>query len=123
MPLLDVSDVLLDPDFCDTTLQCERYTASVDSNGRGTKTQTLVGFAGVITSDRGERLVRNAVGEHATDTISIITRFKLRDAGTGVTADIVRWNGNRYTVVSVNDYSTYGRGFVETICEMIPLSG
>lgn len=123
MPLLDVSDVLLDPDFCDTTLQCERYTASVDSKGRGTKTQTLVGFAGVITSDRGERLVRNAVGEHATDTISVITRFKLRDAGTGVTADIVRWNGSRFTVISVNDYSTYGRGFVEAICEMIPLSG
>lgn len=123
MPRLDVSDVLLDPDFCDSTLQCERYTATVDANGRGTKTQTLIGFAGVVTSDRGERLVRTAVGEHATDTISVITRFKLRDAGAGATADIVRWNSVRFTVISVNDYSTYGRGFVEAVCEMIPLAG
>ncbi len=123
MPRLDVSRVLLDPRFCDSTLQCERYTSSVDSKGRGVITPTVIGFAGVVTSDRGERLQRGVVGEHATDTISVITRFKLRDAGTGVTADIVRWNGLRFTVVSVNDYSTYGRGFVECICEMVPLSG
>jgi hypothetical protein len=123
VPRLDVSRVLLDPRFCDSTLQCERYTSSVDSNGRGVVGQTMVGFAGVITSDRGERLIRLPEGERASDTILVITRFKLRDAGTGVTADIVRWNGVRFTVVTVNDYSTYGRGFVEATCEMVPLSG
>jgi hypothetical protein len=123
MPRLDVSRVLLDPRFCDASLQCERYAAGVDAQGRGTTTQTLVGFAGVVTSDKGERLQRNAVGEHATNFISVITRFQLRDAGTGATADVVRWNGKRYTVIQVNDYSTYGRGFMESICEMIALAG
>jgi galactose-6-phosphate isomerase len=123
MPRLDVSRVLLDPRFCDSTLQCERYAAGVDAQGRGTVTQTLAGFAGVVTSDKGEKLQRTVVGEHAIDTIMVITRFKLRNAGTGATADIVRWNGTRYTVTQVNDYSTYGRGFVECVCEMLPLSG
>lgn len=123
MPRLDVSRVLFDPRFCDTTLQCERYAASVDTNGRGTNIQTLIGFSGVVTSDKGERLQRDSVGEHVVDTILIITRFKLRNAGIGATADIVRWDGLRYTVTQVNNYSTYGRGFVEATCEIIPLSG
>ena len=123
MPLLDVSECLTDPDFCDTTLVCQRNTSSTDSTGRGIISGQNIRFAGVVTSDKGELLQRGAVGEHATDNISVITRFKLRDAGQGATADIVTWNGTRYTVTKVNDYSTYGVGLVECICEMIPLAG
>lgn len=123
MPFLDVSDVLLDPDFFDNTLVCERNAISTDSTGRGVKVTETVRFCGVITSDKGELLQRGAVGEHATDNILIITRFRLRDAGPNVTADIVQWIGKRYTVSKVNDYSTYGIGFTENICDLIPLSG
>ena len=123
MPFLDCSDVLLDPDFCDRTLVCERITISTDNTGRGVPSTEFKPFSGVVTSDKGELLQRGVVGEHATDNISVITRFKLRDAGPGADADIVQWNGKRYTVTKVNDYSTYGVGFTENICEMIPLSG
>jgi galactose-6-phosphate isomerase len=123
MPRLDVSRVLLDPKFCDGTLRCERYTTSTNAQGRAVTSQTLMNFAGVVTSDSGERLQRGSVGEHASDNITVITRFKLRDAGPNVTADIVQWNGSRFTVVSVNDYSTYGVGFIEATCEMVPLAG
>ena len=124
MPFLDCSDVLLDPDFCDPTLICQRNPVSANNNGRGvfTGTQTLP-FTGVVTSDKGELLARGMVGEHATGAISIITRFMLIDAGTGMTADIVQWNGKQYTVTKVNDYSTYGIGFIEAIAELIPLAG
>ena len=123
MPFLDVSDVLLDPDFCDRTLVCERNALSTDTAGRGVIKTEFLPFSGVVTSDKGELLQRGAVGEHATDNISVITRFKLRDAGIAATADVVQWSGNRYTVTKVNDYSTYGIGFTENICELIPLSG
>lgn len=123
MPFLDVSDVLLDPDFCDRSLVCERNSISTDNSGRGvTKTET-VPFSGVVTSDKGEMLQRGAVGEHATDSMLVITRFRLRDAGMAVTADVVQWDARRWTVTKVNSYSTYGVGFVEATCEMIPLSG
>jgi len=123
MPFLDVSDVLTDPDFCDNTLVCERNAIITNSSGRGVTNTEFTRFSGVVTSDKGELLQRGAVGEHATDNISVITRFKLRDAGAGATADIVQWNGKRYTVTKVNDYSTYGIGFTENICELIPLAG
>lgn len=123
MPLLDCSDVLLDPDFCDRTLVCERNTSATDNNGRGyIKTETIP-FSGVVTSDKGELLQRGVVGQHVTDNITVITRFRLRDGGSDADADVVRWNGKRYTVTKVNDYSTYGIGFTENGCEMIPLSG
>ena len=38
MPLLDVSDVLLDPDFMDTSLVCHRQVQTVDEDNF-TKTQ------------------------------------------------------------------------------------
>jgi galactose-6-phosphate isomerase len=123
MPFLDVSDVLTDPDFCDNTLVCERNSLSTDSSGRGVISTQNTRFSGVVTSDKGELLQRGAVGEHATDNISVITRFKLRDAGIAATADIVQWNGKRYTVTKVNVYSTYGIGFTENICDLIPLAG
>lgn len=124
MPRLDVTSVLLDPRFCDSTLQCERSTLGVDAQGRGITTGfVLTGFSGVVTSDRGSRLNRGVVGERVTDTITVITKFRLRDGGQAAAADIVRWAGLRWTVVAVNDYSTYGQGFIEATCEMIPLSG
>ena len=123
MPLLDVSEVLLDPDFCDITLKCERNAIATDNSGRGVLSTSVTRFAGVVTSDKGELLQRGAVGEHATDNVSVITRFRLQDAGPGRTADVVQWNGKRYTVSKVNDYSTYGIGFIEAICDMIPLEG
>jgi galactose-6-phosphate isomerase len=123
MPFLDVSDVLLDPDFFDNTLICERNAIITDNTGRGVRTVEAMRFCGVVTSDKGELLQRGAVGQHATDNVTIITRFRLRDAGPGADADIVRWIGKRYTVTKVNDYSTYGIGFIEAGCEMIPLAG
>ena len=123
MPFLDVSDVLLDPDFCDNSLVCERNAISTDNTGRGVIKSETVPFSGVVTSDKGELLQRGAVGEHATDSMLVITRFRLRDAGMAATADVVQWDDRRWTVTKVNSYSKYGIGFVEASCEMIPLSG
>jgi galactose-6-phosphate isomerase len=123
MPYLDVSDCLLDPDFCDSTLSAVRSSTSTNAQGLTQTVQTTCGFAGVVTSDAGIDLERGAAGEHGSGSISIITRFGLRAAGLGVTADVVTWNGRQYTVVKVNDYSTYGIGFIEAICDLYPLHG
>lgn len=122
-PLLDVSDVLLDPEFCDTTLTCTRGATTANDQGIGVASEATVPFSGVVTSDKGVDLARDPIGEHGTGSITVITRFPLRSSGTGVTADIVKWNGKSYTVVKVNDYSTYGVGFTECICDLLPLAG
>lgn len=37
-------------------------------------------------------------------------------------ADIIEWNGNTYTVMSVEDYSRFGAGFFKASCDLQTLS-
>lgn len=122
-PQLDVSDVLTDPDFCDSTLKCLRNSETVSEQGLTQISSATFPFSGVVTSERGDELTRGAEAERIGGTILVITRFRLRAAGAGNAADIVQWNDRQFTVVRVNDYSSYGAGFREVTCELVPLTG
>lgn len=82
-----------------------------------------------MTQASGEEVKRNQVGEIISGSILICTRFRLTDGRVdGIatyTADIVqRDHGNRqYTVVNVQNYSKYGRGFIEATADILPLGG
>ncbi|WP_407059402.1 hypothetical protein ACKZDW_02465 (plasmid) [Ralstonia syzygii subsp. celebesensis] len=123
MPMLDVSDVLLDPDFMATGLVCNRMTQTVDSYGRATNTPAATPFSAVVTSDKGDLLHRNTDGSRIIGSITLHTIFRLSDGAVGQDADEVVWQGRTYTVVNVNDYSHFGRGFVCATCDLKPLSG
>jgi hypothetical protein len=123
MPFLDVSDVLLDPLFMDMTLTVTRNAQTVGNDGIGVVTQTTTPFYGVVMSLNGSVLTRAAEGEHISDTITIHSQFKLIDGQSGYDADIVNWQGLQWTVTNVNDWSTYGRGFVQATCTLRQLSG
>lgn len=123
MALLDVTDVLLDPDFMDAGLLCNRMTQTVDDNGRAANAVTQTRFAAVVTSDKGDILHRNADGSRIIGSITLHTPFRLMDGAAGQDADEIVWQGRTYTVVSVNDYSHFGRGFVCATCDLKPLSG
>lgn len=123
MALLDVSEVLLDPDFLDTGLVCQRSAQTIGGNGRATNTTTSTPFAGVVTSDKGDLLERLAGGERKKGSITIHTRFALSAGGLDQSADIVTWRGRDYTVSNVNDYAHFGRGFYVATCDLLPLAG
>jgi hypothetical protein len=123
MPTLDVSSVLLSPEFCDTRLKCIRSSQTVGDDGIAVNTTQTTRFSGVVTADSGLDLRRDPEGSRVTGTISIITMFFLQDGKSGEAADIVCWQGRQYTVIDVQDYSRYGRGFIEAKAELIPVSG
>lgn len=123
MALLDVSDVLLDPDFMDQ-LTVARFAISVGLSGVGSRTSTTATFYGVVTSDKGDILERVATGERVKGSITIHTKYRLRDgSGASQTADEVTFRGQVYTVSQVNDYSHFGQGFVAATCDLKPLAG
>ena len=122
-PFLDLTDVISDPDFCDSEIMCTRGASSVNSQGITQLSKTNFNFVGVVTSARGYDLERLAIGQHVTGSISIITMFRLQDGTIGNTADVVTWDGNTYTVTDIQPYKRFGAGWVEAICELIPLSG
>jgi galactose-6-phosphate isomerase len=131
MPLLDISELVSDPDFCELRLICSRMTQVIGENGLAVNTPVRIPFVGVVTQVSGAELERNAVGELITGTILVCTRFRLTDgkAGTtgppqtGTTADIVQWGPRTYTVINVYNYSRFGRGVIEAVCDLLPLAG
>ncbi len=118
MPLLDVSDIVTDPDFADT-FDVIRTTVGVGSGGRNevTATQTFPGVVGTVTQNAGVALQRLAEGERTTSIISVLTPFRLTDGAGPLGADQVVWSGRTYTVMNVSDWSRFGAGFVRALCE------
>lgn len=123
MPSLNVSRVLLSREFVDRTLVCVRNAQTVGNDGLAVNTATNTPFNGVVTSDRGDVLVRMAEGSKVTGTIYIHSQFPLSSGAANQDADIVQWNGRSFTVTDINNYSQYGAGFTCARCEPVSLQG
>lgn len=129
MPFLDVTEVLLDPDFCDYTLVCTRKTQSVDADGFATNTDQNFPFNGVVTVDRSLEAKRMAAGQNISGAILVVTQFRLTQGQSSsagapaLDADVVTYNGCQYRVTFVDPYTSYGAGFVQAHCELVDFNG
>lgn len=123
MPFLDVTDVLLDPDFCDYTLVCTRNTQTVDADGFATNVSQDIPFNGVVTVDRSLEAKRMAAGQFIGGAILVVTQFRLTQGKSGLDADVVLYNGRHYRVTFVDPYTSYGAGFVQAHCELMEFNG
>jgi hypothetical protein len=129
MPFLDVTDVLLDPDFVDLSLVCYRQVQTVDEDNFPTNTAQAIPFSGVVTVDRSLEAKRMAAGQNINGAILIVTQFRLTqgmpasDSTPELDADIVLYSGRRYRVTFVDPYTRYGAGFVQAHCELLEFNG
>lgn len=123
MPTLDVSDVLLSPEFLDTTLVVKRNEQTVDEDGFARNTTTETPFGGVVTVDRSLEARRMQAGQVINGAILIVTTYRLSSGNTGIDADIVTYRGRDYRVTFVDPYTAYGAGFVQAHCELLPFDG
>ncbi|MCX5495373.1 hypothetical protein OSH11_11695 [Kaistia dalseonensis] len=121
MPLLDVSDVLADPDFADT-LTLTRATQSVGSDGIATRAEVVSTISGVVTSNSGDVLKRFPDMARVSGSILVHTTARLVASDGPTEADRLTWQGRDYTVSVLNDYSSYGAGFVVAGCELLQLT-
>jgi len=121
VPALDVSDILSDPDFADSAV-VTRAAVTVDPDtGRTVEVPIETPISAVVTSDRGRNLQRNPEAAASEGSIIVHSTFTFTEGGNGVDADIVRWNGRDWTVVTVDDYSRYGAGFTVATCRLLDL--
>ena len=123
MPTLDVTDVLLAPEFLDTTLVVKRNEQTVDDDGFPKNISTETSFGGVVTVDRSLEARRMQAGQVINGAILIITTYRLSSGNTGIDADIVTYRGRDYRVTFVDPYTAYGAGFVQAHCELQPFDG
>ena len=129
MPFLDVTGVLLDPDFVDLSLVCYRQVQTVDEDNFPTNTSQAIPFSGVVTVDRSLEAKRMAAGQNINGAILVVTQFRLTqgmpasDSTPELDADIELYSGRRYRVTFVDPYTRYGAGFVQAHCELLEFNG
>lgn len=83
-------------------------------------TERLEGI-GIITFPSASRLQREDAYQIQGKMISVATKTRLygamRDkAGQQYQPDIILWRGDHYQVVSVDDWTNFGAGFVNALC-------
>lgn len=121
MPLIDVSDLLVDPDFCEP-VTIYRRVQSVDTHGRSIISETSQTILAVVTAASANTLNRAPEGTRIEGAITVHSITPLAVATGSRDADELVWKGNRYVVTMLGDYSHYGQGFTVATCTLKPLS-
>jgi hypothetical protein len=128
MPLMDVSEALNNPytlDYFDVIRRAQLVNTSGEVGIP--QPQIFSQVAGVVAPDNAPRLQRNPEAQIAGKILLVYTTFALRgQTQDGVPQDyqpdLVIWGGNQFIVVSVDDYSRYGTGFVKAVCDMMDMN-
>lgn len=116
MPLLDFSDIIVDPDFA-TTFSVIRVSETVGATGRAAlaeaQTDNIVGI--IVFDSKGVQ--PDETGKMGSRQIVCITQFRLREEAPGNQPDVVLYDGVRFTVNKVEPWTKFGAGFVKANCE------
>lgn len=120
MALIDVSELLTDPDFVDD-ITVLRSVRSVNDVGRAVDTPGAYYTYGCVQPAKEVQLLQIPDLERAGSYISVVTPFRLLALTETTAPDQVVWNGKYYQVSVVRDWTNYGEGFVEAICQLTDL--
>lgn len=125
MPGIDIDDVILDPELAGTRFIVIRRQVVVNVHGRTDIVKTRMTAVGAITPTSDNSLVREAAFQAQAKTLMIVTTFPLRGPSKDRAAnsqevqfmpDVVIWRSDSYEPVVINDFSQYGRGFIQADC-------
>jgi hypothetical protein len=115
MALIDISEIVNDPDFQDTIV-LSRRTQTISDYGETILTAVDSTMSAVVQVGNGETLARNTDYSIMTDWITIYSQFDFRADGNGYFADKITWSGRIFQVKAVSDFMNYGNGFTRADC-------
>jgi hypothetical protein len=120
MALIDVTELLSDPDFVDEFAFARRTQVMV--NGRVTFTTQDSTALGSVQINAPEVLDRFPDAGRPDHWIRIytLTRMVAQDEAAGTYGDLVAWQGRTYQVKAVDDWSNYGAGYVKALARLVP---
>ena len=121
MATLDVSDVLLCPEFTDKYV-IQRNAETVDDKGRSTVAPIKINSFGVVTMASGKDLQRLVDYEVLDRVIKITTKTQLQSETNGSQPDIIIWRGDNYVVKDIKLYPQFGQGFYSVLAASIDLT-
>lgn len=121
MATLDVSDVLLCPEFTDNYV-IQRNVETLSDMGRSIITPTKIKSFGVVTMASGRDLQRLPDYEVLERVIKITTKTRLQSEAKNVQPDIIIWRGDSYVVKDIKLYPQFGQGFYSVLAASIDLT-
>ena len=116
MALVDVSQLIVDPDFCNSFTLIKRSEV-INVYGEMVLTETPSTVLGVIQDISPEMLKRAGDDAQLWDGITVWYRGKLEAQSPNGYCDVVVWNGYRYLVKLVNEqFMNFASGWTEALC-------
>lgn len=115
MGQIDVSDILLDPDFAEACALIHRVP-SVNSFGENFLTETTVNTFGCVQPASGKAIQRLPEALRIENLQTFWIKAPIVADATGAYTDVILWKGNRYNVKLVSDWTNWGEGWTEGLC-------
>lgn len=119
--LLDVTDVLDDPDFLDTTPVLYRRIVAQGQDGTARGEGGSIPFSAVITPDGGQELIQTAEGNQVRSDLTLYTRTALTAGNANFDADLIVWRGDTYRVIATKSW-IFGQAFTEAMCALTDIN-
>lgn len=114
-PLLDVSELMTDPDFVGPMRQISRRSIS-NSYGQNIITESSVDTVGSVQPITGREIQRIPEAMRVANMMSFWIKGVIVAVAPGKYSDILVFEGVRFQVMTTNDWSTWGAGYTEGMC-------
>ncbi len=115
MALIDVSDLLVDPDFIDSLTLIHR-TFTISQYGENTLVETTINTVGSVQPASAKQIQRLPEALRTADVRSFFIKAEIQSDGASQYPDIISFQGFRYQIQSVAPWLNYGAGWNEGIC-------
>jgi hypothetical protein len=115
MGQIDVTDLLVDPTFVDP-IQVISRVPTVDSFGQNSLMESTLNTYGSVQPATGRSIARIPEALRVANMSNFWYKGEIVASAAGEYATILVFNGQRYQVKNVFDYSNWGQGFCEGLC-------
>ena len=115
MALIDVTDIVLDPDFQDA-ITIIRRTDTVNEYGENVITEASESVRAVIQPASPDDLQRLPDSVRRRDAVTVYYAGILT---ADAYPDVVVWGGDRYQVSNTEPFRNWGRGYTKAVCTLI----
>lgn len=115
MGQIDVTEILADPDFVDPLVLIHRKS-SVDDFGENKLVEQGFPTYGSVQPVSGKTLARLPDELRVADVNSFWIKGKIVSDGKCQYPDVISFNGQRYAVQMVFDWTAWGEGWTEGTC-------
>jgi hypothetical protein len=106
MPI-DVSEVINDPDFCQS-FTVTRTTGHFDLGGWVAYTPETLSMEGVVSPTNPDEIQQLPEADRITGSNTFYSTVPIYQTRDGAVSDKIAYNGQTYRIAAVFDYSAYG---------------